>query len=166
LTLARILAGPLVGLALVGFVICALQYWWGKSPEETKISAAMLPSSSKNPLEVVPAAVFAGLFIATSLASSFATSEFGTSGIYALAAIIGVSDIDPFVLNLVQGGTTGVTNTVAAAAILIAASSNNILKAFYAVSFGGGTTAPSAAALVFLAVAGAGVGVAMAFGLF
>jgi uncharacterized membrane protein (DUF4010 family) len=165
-TLARILAGPLVSLALVGLAICALQYWWGKSPGEPKTQPAMLPSSGKNPLEIIPAAVFAVLFIATSLASSFATSEFGTSGIYSLAAIIGVSDIDPFVLNLVQGGTTGVTNTVAAAAILIAASSNNMLKAFYAVSFGGGTTAPSAATLVFLAAAGAAVGVAMAFGLF
>jgi uncharacterized membrane protein (DUF4010 family) len=166
LTLARILAGPLVGLALAGFVICAFQYWWIKSPEDVKTQAVMLPSSSKNPLEIIPAAVFAALFIATSLASSLATSEFGTSGIYALAAIIGVSDIDPFVLNLVQGGTTGVTNTAIAAAILIAASSNNMLKAFYAVSFGGRATASSAAALVFLAVAGAAVGIAMAFGLF
>jgi uncharacterized membrane protein (DUF4010 family) len=165
-TLARILAGPLISLALIGLAICALQYWWGKSRGEPKTQPAMLPSSGKNPLEIIPAAVFAVLFIATSLASSFATSEFGTSGIYSLAAIIGVSDIDPFVLNLVQGGTTGVTNTVAAAAILIAASSNNMLKAFYAVSFGGGTTAPSAATLVFLAAAGAAVGVAMAFGLF
>ena len=166
LTLARILAGPLVALALAGLIICAFQYWWGKSPEEAKTQAAMLPSSSKNPLEIIPAAVFAALFIATSLASSFATSEFGTSGIYALAAIIGVSDIDPFVLNLVQGGTTGVTNSAIAAAILIAASSNNMLKAFYAVSFGGRTTAPSAVALVFLAVAGAVAGIAMALGLF
>jgi uncharacterized membrane protein (DUF4010 family) len=167
LALARILAAPLVGLALAGVVICALQYWWwDKSPEEAKTQAAMLPSSSKNPLEIVPAAVFAALFIATSLASSFATSQFGTSGIYALAAIIGVSDIDPFVLNLVQGGTTGITNTAAAAAILIATSSNNMLKALYAVSFGGGRTAPSAGALVFLAVAGAAIGIAMALGLF
>jgi uncharacterized membrane protein (DUF4010 family) len=164
LTLARILAGPLVGLAAAGFVICALQYWWGKSPEQAKTQAAMLPSSSKNPLEIIPAAVFAGLFVATSLASSFATSEFGTSGIYALAAIIGVSDIDPFVLNLVQGGTTGITNTAIAAAILIAASSNNMLKAFYAVSFGGRVTAASAVALVVLAVAGVAIGILMAIG--
>src|SRR6202050_2449875 len=165
-TLARILAGPLVSLALVGLAICALQYWWGKSPGEPKTKPAMLPSSNRNPLEIIPAAVFAALFIATSLASSFATTEFGTDGIYALAAIIGVSDIDPFVLNLVQGGTTGVSNTAIAAAILIAASSNNVLKAFYAVSFSGGTTAPTAIALVFLAVVGAATGIAMALGLF
>jgi uncharacterized membrane protein (DUF4010 family) len=164
LTLARILAAPLTGLALVCFAICAAQYWWGASPEESKPQTAILPPTSRNPLEIVPAAVFAGLFVATSLASSFATSEFGTSGIYALAAIIGVSDIDPFVLNLVQGGTTGISNTAAAAAILIAASSNNILKAFYAVSFGGRMTAASAAALVVLAIAGAAVGIFMAMG--
>ena len=83
-----------------------------------------------------------------------------------MAAIIGVSDIDPFVLNLVQGGTTGVTNVAIAAAILSPTSSNNMLKAFYAVSFGGRMTAPSAIALVFLAVVGAAAGIAMALGLF
>ena len=164
MTLGRILAAPLTGLALIGFAICAMQYWLGKSSEESKPQAAILPATSGNPLEIIPAAVFAGLFVATSLASSFATSEFGTSGIYALAAIIGVTDIDPFVLNLVQGGTTGVTNTAIAAAILIAASSNNMLKAFYAVSFGGRTTATSAAALVALAAAGVAIGILMATG--
>jgi uncharacterized membrane protein (DUF4010 family) len=164
LTLARLLAPPLVGLALAGFVICTIQYWRGKSPNELKAQAAMQPSSRRNPLEIVPAVVFAALFIATSLASNFATSQFGTSGIYALAAIIGVSDIDPFVLNLVQGGTTGVGNAAIAAAILIATSSNNMLKAFYAVSFGGRTTAASAAALVLLAIAGVVVAVIMARG--
>jgi uncharacterized membrane protein (DUF4010 family) len=164
LALARILAPPLAGLALAAFAICAAQYWWARSAEESKPQAAMLPATSRNPLEIVPAAVFAGLFVATSLASSFATSEFGTSGIYALAAIIGVSDIDPFVLNLVQGGTTGITSAAIAAAILIAASSNNMLKAFYAVSFGGRMTAASAGALVVLAVAGAAIGILMAMG--
>jgi uncharacterized membrane protein (DUF4010 family) len=164
LTLARILALPLIGLALAGLAICAFQYWWGQSPEKSKGQAAMLPANGENPLEIVPAVVFAGLFVATSLASSFATAQFGTSGIYALAAIIGVSDIDPFVLNLVEGGTTGVTNIAIAAAILIATSSNNMLKAFYAVSFGGRVTAASAAALVVLAAAGAAIGIVMAIG--
>lgn len=125
----------------------------------------MQPSTKGNPLELGPAAIFAFLFIAVSLASSFATSQFGTSGIYALAAIIGVSDIDPFVLNLAQGGAANVPNVALAAAILIAASSNNVLKAFYAISFAGGrATAPSAAALVLLAIAGVGLAVLLATG--
>jgi hypothetical protein len=71
-----------------------------------------------------------------------------------LAAVIGISDIDPFVLNLAQGGVAGATSAALSAAILIAASSNNILKAFYAVSFAGKATASSVAVLVLLAVAG------------
>jgi uncharacterized membrane protein (DUF4010 family) len=166
-TLARLLAPPLCGLAFVGFAICALQYWWGKpATNEAKPQGPVMPPTSSNPLELGPAAIFAFLFIAMSVASSFATTQFGTSGIYGLAAIIGVSDIDPFVLNLAQGGTTGVATTAIAAAILIAASSNNMLKAFYAISFAGGrTTAGSAAALVFLAAIGVAIAVLVAFGI-
>jgi len=167
LTLVGLLLIPLSGLAIVGFSISALQYWWATpSEKDVKPQAAMLPASGANPLELGPAAIFAFLFIAMSLASSFATTQFGTSGIYALAAIIGVSDIDPFVLNLAQGGTTGVANTALAAAILIAASSNNLLKAFYAVFFAGGQRAAgSAAALLFLAAIGVAIAVLMAFGM-
>jgi uncharacterized membrane protein (DUF4010 family) len=165
LTLARLLALPLGALALIGFAICVLQYRWATAGEEAKPEGAMIPPTSANPLELGAAAIFAFLFVAVSLASSFATTQFGTSGIYALAAIIGVSDIDPFVLNLVQGGAAGVTNTAIAAAILIAASSNNVLKAFYAISFAGGrTTAASAAVLVILAALGVAIAVAVAFG--
>lgn len=166
LTLARLLVPPLCALAVSGFAICAVQYWWGKpSAKDAEPQAAMAPATSANPLELGAAAIFGFLFIAVSLASGFATSQFGTSGIYALAAIIGFSDIDPFVLNLAQGGAAGVANTALAAAILIAASSNNVLKAFYAISFAGGrTTAASAAALVFLAAVGVAIAVLMAFG--
>ena len=97
------------------------------------------------------------LFIAVSFVSNWAKAQFGTSGIYTLAAIVGVTDIDPFVLNLAQGGTTGMSNSALAAAILIAASSNNILKALYAAFFAGGrATAISAAMLVLLAAVGVG----------
>jgi uncharacterized membrane protein (DUF4010 family) len=166
LTLARLLAPFLCGLALVAFAICAVQYWGpGRGAEHTESQTAMQTSTGRNPLELGPAAIFALLFVAVSLASSFATTQFGTSGIYALAAIIGVSDIDPFVLNLAQGGAASLPNTALAAAILIAASSNNVLKAFYAVSFAGGrATATSAAALVVLAIAGVGLAVFLAMG--
>jgi uncharacterized membrane protein (DUF4010 family) len=90
-----------------------------------------------------------------SLITVLVKAQLGISGIYALAAVVGVSDIDPFVLNLAQGGVAGVADTALAAAILIAASSNNVLKAVYAAGFAGGrATAASAAALIALAVAG------------
>jgi uncharacterized membrane protein (DUF4010 family) len=162
--LARHLLLPLGTLALAASAICALQYWRvNPGPEQSKPQTPTLPPTVGNPLELGPAAVFAALFIATSLASSFATAQFGASGIFTLAAIIGVSDIDPFVLNLAQGGAGGVGEPTLAAAILIAASSNNMLKAFYAVVFGGArTTAASAAALVLLAIAGVAIAIVVA----
>jgi uncharacterized membrane protein (DUF4010 family) len=103
------------------------------------------------------------LFVGVSAISAVAKSQFGISGIYGLAAIVGVTDIDPFVLNLAQGGLSGVQNAELAAAILIAASSNNILKAIYAACFAGGkATAVSATALVALAAGGIAAGFALA----
>ncbi len=155
--LARGLALPLSGLSLAGLVVCALQYRFAKpAPHDAKTQR--LPPSGGNPLELGPAALFAFLFVAVSLLSKWAATQFGTSGIYALAAIVGVTDIDPFVLNLAQGGTSGMSDSALAAAILIAVSSNNILKAVYAAFFAGGrATAVSAAVLVLLAITGVAI---------
>ncbi len=153
--LARLLALPLCGLSLAGFIICALQYWHGKPADAGTPQAAMPAAQSGNPLELGAAAIFAALFVAVSIVSAVAKSQFGISGIYGLAGVVGVTDIDPFVLNLAQGGISGVQNADLAAAVLIAASSNNVLKALYAAFFAGGrATVPSAIALVALAVAG------------
>jgi uncharacterized membrane protein (DUF4010 family) len=161
LPLARQLAPALCGLSLVGLMICALQYWLPR-PAADKSAAATLAPASINPLELGPAALFAALFVAVSFVSNWAKAQFGASGIYTLAAIVGVTDIDPFVLNLAQGGTAGMSNNGLAAAILIAASSNNVLKAAYAAFFAGGrATAVSAAVLIVLAIAGVGIAVVM-----
>jgi len=157
LTLASRLALPMLGLSAAGLLICALQYWvFGRAAGDQKArQQPMKLGTSGNPLELGAAGIFAALFVITSFLSTWASKEFGVTGIYSLAAIVGISDIDPFVLNLAQGGLTGVAPDTLVGAILIAASSNNILKAFYAAFFAGGrATAASAAALVFLAAAG------------
>jgi uncharacterized membrane protein (DUF4010 family) len=162
MTLATRLAIPLCGLAAAGLLICALQYWVFAKPAAGQSQATMKLSSGGNPLELGAAATFSILFIVTSLVSTWATKQFGVTGIYTLAAIVGISDIDPFVLNLAQGGLSGVAPSALVAAILIAASSNNILKAFYAAFFAGGrATAQSAVALVVLAIAGVGCAIAV-----
>jgi uncharacterized membrane protein (DUF4010 family) len=160
MTLARALALPLCGLSLAGFIFCALQYWHGKPANEAPQTSVPAATSS-NPLELGAAAIFAALFVAVSIVSAVAKSQFGISGIYGLAAVVGVTDIDPFVLNLAQGGISGVQNADLAAAVLIASSSNNVLKALYAACFAGGrATAASAAVLVILAAGGIAAAVA------
>ena len=153
--LARRLALPLCALSLTAFAICAFQYYF-RQPEAKE---AVAPAAARNPLELGAAAVFAALFILTSFLSTWVTAQFGITGIYWLAAVIGITDIDPFVLNLAQGGAVGVPAAALAASILIAASSNNLLKAAYAAVFAGRAAGSSVAALILLA--GAGVAIAL-----
>jgi uncharacterized membrane protein (DUF4010 family) len=155
LALARTLAAPLISLSAGALLMTALQYRIRPASSE---SAEPLPVS-RNPLELGAATVFAVLFVLTSMLSSWVTGAFGIPGMYSLAAITGVTDIDPFVLNLAQGSASGVPAAAIAAAILIATSSNGLLKAVYAITFAKGwETAPSAAVLIALA----GGGLAMA----
>jgi uncharacterized membrane protein (DUF4010 family) len=148
--LAQRLAIPLFSLFVAAVLICALQSWLSGPPSKSERI-----SLGQNPLELGAAAIFAALFVLTSLLSHWVTARFGITGVYSLAAVIGFTDIDPFVLNLAQGGTLGVPSDVIAPAILIATSSNNLLKAGYAALFAGGrATMPSAASLIVLAAAG------------
>jgi uncharacterized membrane protein (DUF4010 family) len=111
-----------------------------------------------NPLDLGAAAVFAALFVAVSVAASWAESRYGAVGIYGLAAVVGVTDIDPFVLNLAQHGAGQLPAGVAAFAIVLATSSNNMLKAAYALAYSGGRTGTAPViALALLAACGTGL---------
>jgi uncharacterized membrane protein (DUF4010 family) len=83
--------------------------------------------------------------------SGWVRDTFGAAGILVLSAVVGLTDIDPFVLNIAQGGIAGMTVASLAAAVLIAASSNNVAKAAYAVGFGG-MSAARRPALILLAL--------------
>ena len=157
--LAYRLALPLCGLSLVALMICALQYRHSERPPPDKMQTAE-PLMQGNPLALGSAALFSVLFVLVSLLSTWVKSAFGVSGLWVLAAVVGITDVDPFVLNLAQGGTAGTPNATLVAAILVASSSNNLLKAGYAAAFAGRhAIGRSAAALTFLAL----VGVALAF---
>src|SRR5208337_1658069 len=79
-----------------------------------------------NPLQIPTALIFAVVFVVISVLTEAIRTAFGQTGILLLAALVGVTDIDPFVINIAQGGVTGLSVTALSAAILIAASSNNI----------------------------------------
>ncbi len=152
-SLALGLAPALLGLSAAGLVMAGMWYWITGAPG----GHGNPVSASSNPLELGAAVVFAALFVLISLVSAWARSQYGATGIYLLAAIVGVSDIDPFVLSLADHATGDMPVGVGIIAILIATSSNNLLKAGYTVAFAGRRAglAP-AAALGLLAVGGIG----------
>lgn len=153
LPLARALAPSLLELAVVGLALSGLWYRLRAPPAVIQAAAA----APANPLELSAAFIFAALFVVISLATAWVRSQFGQSGLFALAAIVGFADIDPFVLSIAAGGTAALSAGAGAAAILIAAASNNVLKAAYALAFAGGRVAVApAAVLALLALGGLG----------
>jgi uncharacterized membrane protein (DUF4010 family) len=152
-TLAKNLAPILVPFCLAGLAATAWRYHGAKGT-----ASAAQGVRPHNPLELTAAAVFAVIFVVTSIAAQWARSRFGAVGVDAIAAVVGFTDIDPFVLSIAQGGTGDLSAGTAEAAILIAISSNNILKAAYTAIFAGWRASwPAIAALAALAVAGVAV---------
>ncbi|MFZ0303575.1 MAG: MgtC/SapB family protein [Terracidiphilus sp.] len=149
----------LMALLLVPFVVLAVVavvagWLWSRRPDKSTQVAQQKPEL-KNPLELTTAFLFALLFLVMLVATQLAVKYLGQAGIDTLAAIMGVTDVDPFIMGLTQAAGTVTPAKVAAIAILIAAASNNVVKGIYAYSTGGRETGgPSLAMLVTLALAG------------
>jgi uncharacterized membrane protein (DUF4010 family) len=157
ITLARELL-PYLALSIVlGSLLAA--YEWTRTEPRDRVLQASLPTSI-NPLSLGSAAAFAALFTVISVLAAWIGQSFGKGGILGLALVSGAADIDPFLLNLVQGGAPTLSQGIIAGAILLAVTSNNVLKAIYAVTFGGAACRRPAIILGLLALSSL-IGVAM-----
>jgi uncharacterized membrane protein (DUF4010 family) len=92
--------------------------------------------SPKNPLELSAAFVFGILFVAMLFITHLALLYLGRTGLYSLAGVMGVTDVDPFILSLAASAGSLTPAALAAGAITIAAASNNLIKGVYAYGFG------------------------------
>lgn len=108
---------------------------------DTKSIKPPVVSESVNPLEFRIALIFTLLFVAMSFITYFTVKRFGTNGLQALAYIVGVTDIDPFLINLFQG-KFGVSTGLIAVATMQAILSNNVLKLVYGVALSGKKVIP------------------------
>jgi uncharacterized membrane protein (DUF4010 family) len=139
------LAPALIALAAIGAALAA--YEWRRSPKKRGASLALAPH---NPLQIATALIFAVLLAVISVVTAWVRGTFGTGGILTLSAVVGLTDIDPFVLNIAQGGVANMSSSVLGAAVLIAAASNNVAKAAYTIGFGGVAAARRPALLLLL----------------
>jgi uncharacterized membrane protein (DUF4010 family) len=90
----------------------------------------------KNPLEFKVALIFTSLYVAFTFITYEVLNRFGTPGLNILSYIVGLTDIDPFLINLFQG-KFAVTMDVMALATFQAIISNNALKMVYGCFFAG-----------------------------
>jgi uncharacterized membrane protein (DUF4010 family) len=144
--LAWVLAPALAVLFLLGAAMAA--YEWRRTRLQQQVANLSIPVI--NPLQIPTALIFAVIFVIISVVTVWVRVTFGQTGVLAMAVVVGATDIDPFVVNIAQGGVAGLSVTTLCAAILIAASSNNIAKAIYALGFGGVRTSRRAALMLFV----------------
>lgn len=144
--LMRMLALPFLLLAATAAIAGLL---WAHRPDGDAEQLHRQDQQS-NPLELHAAFFFAALFLIILIVTRLAFSYMGNSGAYALGAIIGFADVDPFIMSMTQ--TTGQTAqlSVSAGAIVLAAASNNIAKGIYAYFFGSHSAGRQGLILLFL----------------
>lgn len=130
------LAVPLLLMSAVAFLFSKLvvrRFGKENKPIE-KVSSKVL---NKNPLEMKTAIIFGVLFVVFGLITEFAMKTYGSTGVTGLAFIVGIFDVDPFLLFLVQ--QNNIETATVALAIINATNSNNLMKMFYAISLGSKT---------------------------
>jgi uncharacterized membrane protein (DUF4010 family) len=109
----------------------------------------------ENPLELKSAFFFAGIFLLILVITRWSITYMGNRGAFALGAIIGFADVDPFIMSMTQAARSTTSLGVGAGAILVAVASNNLAKGIYAYSFGDRKAgAQSLCMLALLALAG------------
>jgi|CZKC01.1.fsa_nt_gi uncharacterized membrane protein (DUF4010 family) len=122
---------PFLGLATIGTV-----GGWALSMRRVSTTTdAGVEEAPKNPLEMSAALLFGLLFVVMLIGTHYALIYLGRTGFYTLAAFMGVTDVDPFILSLTQSAGAATPLATASAAIAIAAASNNVVKGIYARSF-------------------------------
>ncbi len=128
--LMSLLVLPFLVLAALAI---AIGWLWTRRPDPNP-QALVREYDPKNPLELAAAFFFAALFLAMLIATQLAVTYLGKTGVNTLAAIMGVTDVDPFIMSMTQAAGALTPLKVAAAAVVIAAASNNLIKGIYAYS--------------------------------
>ncbi|MGA8283216.1 MAG: MgtC/SapB family protein, partial [Candidatus Sulfotelmatobacter sp.] len=141
LRLAALLAlfnRQLMSLLAPSFVVLAglavVSGWLWTRLADTGTQPVRREFEPKNPLELFAAFLFAALFLALLVVTQLAVTYLGKAGVNTLAAIMGVTDVDPFIMGMTQAAGALTPVKVAAGAVLIAAASNNLVKGIYAYS--------------------------------
>lgn len=130
-----VLAWKLGVLCAAGLVLA----WLVRPAEEPGAKGPV--GSLQNPFEIVPALVFAVLFVVLMVATKLVQAHFGDSALLGLAAVIGVVDIAPFILSLVQSNPA--PERLLVSAILVAMMVNTLAKGLYFSTLAAGVRRPA-----------------------
>lgn len=131
-TLAIHLAPAFVVLVIVSVVLALFFTKFNKKAAQSA-NPVQPVSTHSNPLEFKTSLLFGSLFIFFALVTGYIDKNYGAGGINILSFVVGVTDIDPFIINLLQRKFS-MADTFLVMAIVNATTSNNLLKMIYGVS--------------------------------
>jgi uncharacterized membrane protein (DUF4010 family) len=125
------LAIPILVMTLLTF-FCAVINWRPNGAKQIGEIADFI-----NPLAFKSALVFGALLVLIMLLGKAAIHYYGETGLYMLAFLSGIADVDPINLTLSKMSRVDLSLNTAVLGILIAASTNTLVKASLAVVIGG-----------------------------
>lgn len=131
-TLLSYLVAPLLVMTLVLYFPALLI--WRKYRNGTRVEQ---PTLNNNPLDLKSALLLGALLTVILLLASVLQQWLGNAGIYVLAAVSGITDVDAITLSLARMSQSGLESRTVLIGIIIASSVNNLMKAGMAVSIGG-----------------------------
>ena len=102
----------------------------------TSSNAILKVNDTHNPLEFKTALVFGLLFGFFAVLTNVVVTNYGSLGVNILSFIVGVTDIDPYILNLFQKVEGNLQVSTIVTATIIATASNNLIKMIYTVILG------------------------------
>lgn len=129
--LVRALALPLgvmAGMSYTG----AMWIWWR---QHQRIDNP--PLTLSNPFQLRMAIRFAALLLGVLLVAEWIRTRWGDPGLYGLAVLSGLSDVDAITLSLARMGQEGLAIPTVLLGILLAATSNTMVKMGFALVLGG-----------------------------
>ena len=136
-------------MALCGALIALFYYFKAKkaSGESEKIII-----EDKNPLEFKVALFFTIIFIGISFITQWAIGNYGQSGLNVFSFLVGIIDVDPFLISLFQG-KMAITMHFILIASFQAMISNNLAKMVYSITIAGKSHAKNIASIFGIIVA-------------
>jgi len=149
LTNPALLVAILPGLAtLITVPLIAALLSMTKEPVPQRDAGAL---DLGNPLDLLSAVWFAAFLTALFVAVPWLQSMFGDAGIYAAAALSGLTDVDAISLTLARKSDSSISASAASLGIVVAATCNTLVKAILSSTFSKGALTRSTSAWLLLA---------------
>jgi uncharacterized membrane protein (DUF4010 family) len=149
--IVRPLLAPMLALAVLTTAAAAFCYRQSSTPRPAREDVPL-----RNPFSLSSAIRFALLFAVVLLVVKLAQTYFPGSGLYAVSALAGLTDVDAITLSVAASARDGdVAAGTAVIAIVIAALTNTAVKAGFVLSIGAPALKRRTAAVVGVLVAGA-----------